>query len=123
MSNPLTEARTELVAALTGAGLDVYPIVPGQPGPGMAWIQHGTPWVRPLTLSRSEVALRVTVTAGALGSNPDTADDLEAKLWAIVTALRTAGFSVDQIDQPEVSTDQQRPYASVTLSTTVHVTD
>ena len=108
MSNPMTEARTELGAALVGIGVPVHLVPPGATSGACVHVVAGE--VSP----RGHVNLEVTISAPLVGPSVDLVEQLA---WDVREAVAAAGMGWLPISAPQVDTEAQRLLRTITVTT------
>jgi hypothetical protein len=123
--NPLTEARLAVADAIKAAvpGINVYSAAPEVVTAPAVLLMGGTPWARPLTYTRTEVSLTVTILA-TQGTNEDATRRLEQIVWDAVSAIRAdTGGIVGPLQGATLQTYGTAQYAAVEFDLLLHVDD
>jgi hypothetical protein len=125
MTSPATEARVALSTALDEIdGLTVHAVWPqGAVNPPMAVIRPREPWMRPITLAKTEVAVYVDIAVKATGSNNTAIVQLEDLAGQASVKLRAAGAMVGNVSAPTTTEIGSTQLMVSTIEALVHVTD
>jgi hypothetical protein len=125
MTSPATEARVALSDALNAIdGLTVHAVWPqGAVNPPMAVVRAREPWMRPITLAKTEVSLYVDIAVKATGSNNTAIVQLEQLIGEAVVRLRAAGAMVGNVGVPTTTEIGSAQLMVSTIEATVHVAD
>jgi hypothetical protein len=89
----------------------------------MAVIRPREPWLRPITLSKTEVNVFVEVAVKAIGSNDTAAAQIEDLAWQATLALRGAGAQVGVASAPATTEVGSAQLLVSSIEVTVHVSD
>lgn len=110
MSNPITEARSDVAAALGGIeGVKVFPYIPEAMSAPAAIVTPGSPYVVPGTaMGDFEVTLNVRLFAKA-GTNEVISESLDTLIVSVCEALSEFGIWI--VERPGVDSESySNPY-------------
>jgi hypothetical protein len=121
---PVTHARALLGTALSISlpWLNVYAGTPKAVRAPALLLRPGSPWVSPLTFSRSNVHLTATLLTRN-GTNDAAVTQLEADVWAVIAALDAAGAIVVDAAAPTLRRYGPAELVAVDVRVTVDVED
>lgn len=120
--NPLTDARIAVRDLLRGKGYNVYPAPPEVLTHPAIIVSAGDPWAAPITYSRTQVGLVVSVAATQAGSTDAAYESIEGGVWDVLALLRTIS-QVGAMSVPRQSTVGQSEVLMVDIPITLHVDD
>jgi hypothetical protein len=122
---PATEARHEIARLLRDIDdVEVRASWPqGAVSPPMVVVRPREPWMRPITLQRTEVSLYVDVAVLSTGSNDDAIEQLETLIWQVAALLREGGMLVSEVGAPTLTEINTAQLLVSTTEITVHVDD
>jgi len=120
VSNPVTEARTDVAAALNAIpDLRVHDLIPSKMTAPAAIVAPGSPYVVPgQVFGEFRVALNVRVFVKTSGTNEVASKGMDALIVAVCDALH--GFGVVSVSTPGVDRESyDNPYlvADITINT------
>lgn len=117
MSGPITDEREVILAALPASVGEKHNHVPNRIVPPAAMaLFAGMDREAEDTFSSLTSRYEVWIVMGT-GVNDKTTDDLDATVWASITALHAEGFVIEGVDQPFTYQAQNANY----LTTIVRV--
>lgn len=120
MSNPITQARKDVAAALAGIeGLQVFEFIPQKMSAPAAVVTPGGPYVVPgQVFGEFQIAIQVRLFAKS-GTNQVITEGLDALIVSVCSALHE--FGVVQVDRPGIdaeSYDTAHLVTDITINTT-----
>ena len=124
MSNVLTDARNDIAAAITDAGIEglaVWAYVPNGVVAPAAVVKPADPYLVPgRVMGEYEITLDVRLLL-ARGTNEVLTQVLDGLIVDVTNALRDAGFAVRQVSAPGMDRESyDTPYlvSDITINTT-----
>lgn len=123
MTNPVTDARATIVAALRDAGLTAYGYTPPTVLPPAVYVEPGNPWLEHRAVGKG-FAATLHLTAACVVNLVDVAEStpiLDDLIVDVIAAL-PPGVDWQTVDTPEVdSTGSQGSYLRASIALLAHV--
>lgn len=113
--NTLEQLRTDLTAALTGAGVTVVDHLPERLVPPLAIVAAGSPYLENGQTFGSYTARFTVILVCAQGTNATVTKALDADVTRCVVALDDSDFGLERVDQPTMLQHGNGNYLSTSL--------
>lgn len=119
-----TNIRDALKSAFSGVAASVYNSVPESVIAPAVVIVPDTPYMEPVLIGKTEVKMKINMTATAIvsyNSNPAALDNLE-KLIISILAVVPAGYILGDVERPTVTQIGAAQYLSADINLSTYYT-